>query len=395
MALDSFHIGQASPAKIVVQKNSNPRFNFRNPLVSLNEWVIQLTPIKDQEKATFFRLMATMVNAGISITKALKILKTQMKNKHFQLIIQKVNDSVEGGGSFSEALSEFNRYFGEAQIGMLEAGEATGRLNQTMLQIASETEKSSQLNKKIKGAMVYPATIILILMGAMYAVMTFVIPEIKGVFDSLGANLPPLTQLLISVSDYIVGQTFGFPNAILVLLMLAGLFVGFVFWKRTLAGRLIWSSITLKIPIFGDLSKKVVLARFCRSLSMLIASGVPIVKSLYITANSVDHPLYEKRIRLVADDVKKGITMGENMKDDERYFPPMVAGMISIAEQTAQLDQISEKLANFYEDEVSDIIKNLSSLIEPLIIVILGGAVAFLVIAVMLPILQSSDLALL
>jgi type IV pilus assembly protein PilC len=262
-----------------------------------------------------------------------------------------------------------------------------------MLQIATETEKSSALTKKIKGAMIYPITILIILFVAMYAVMTFVMPKIKYVFSSMGAKLPAMTTFLINASDFLVAKTGPIPNSLLIIIGIVVFIAVFLQWKKTKTGRMIWTQIIMRAPVFGKLIKKTAIARFCRSLGTLTNSGVSIVKALYITAASVGNPVYEKRIKLIAEDVKRGITMGENMKDDESHFPSMVVGMINVAEQTAQVDQITSKLADFYEDELDDMVKNLSRLMEPLIIVVLGGTVGFLVIAVMLPILQSSDLA--
>lgn len=359
----------------------------------LNGYLARFTPIKDDDKVSFFRLMATMVNAGISITKALRIMEDQTENLHFRQIIHNIMLRIEGGSSFSEALGFYTEFFSESQIGMVESGEATGRLNQTMLQIATETEKSSQLVKKIKGAMIYPVTILIIVFLAMYAIMTLVMPKIKDVFASLGGKLPAMTQVLIDASDFLVAKTGPVPNSLLVLGIIVAVFLVFMRWKRTKSGRLIWAEITLRIPVFGNLIRKTAIARFCRSLGTLTNSGVSIVKALYITAGSVGNPIYEKRVKLIAEDVKRGITMGENMKDDLKHFPSMVVGMINVAEQTAQVDQITGKLADFYEEELDDMVKNLSRLMEPIIIVVLGSMVGFLVIAVMLPILQSSDLA--
>jgi len=190
-----------------------------------------------------------------------------------------------------------------------------------------------------------------------------------------------------------VAKTGPLPNSILVLIGIFVFVVIFLWWKKTKTGRILWTNIIMRLPVFGKLIKKTALARFCRSLSTLTNSGVSILKALSITASSVGNPVYEKRIRMIADDVKRGITMGENMKDDVKFFPSMVVGMINVAEQTAQVDQITGKLADFYEEELDDMVKNLSRLMEPLIIVVLGGTVGFMVIAVMLPILQSSDLA--
>jgi len=358
-----------------------------------NDILASFTPIRTEDKVTFFRLLATMINAGISIVNALNILKQQTENPHFKTIVNGIIIEIEGGNSFSEALGTFSEYFSESQIGMIQMGEASGHLDNSLLQIAEETEKSADLAKKIKGAMIYPVVVMGIMLIAGFAIMNFVMPKIKTMFDSLGTDLPPMTQVLISTSDFFVGHTLAVSNTIWMILAMISISVIFVQWKKTSVGRLIWADIFFKIPIFGPLVKKVVLARFCRSIAILVGSGISIVKALRITAKSVGNPLYERRIGQIADDVEQGITIGENIKDDPKYFPIMVSGMISVAEQTAQIDAISSKLATFYETEVDDMVKNLSSLLEPVIIVVLGVAVGFMVIAVMLPILQSSDLA--
>lgn len=394
----TIHIGAATTGADEAKKEKAvvPAAQRKKPgnlLDQINGYLAKFTKISDEDKVTFFRLMATMINAGISITKSLKILQNQVENVHFQQIISEVEFKIENGASFSEAMASYRAVFNDAQIGMVESGEATGRLNQTLLQIATETEKASQLRKKIKGAMIYPITVILIMIAAMYAVMTLVMPQIKEVFEGLGGELPRSTQMLIAISDFAVAETYGLPNAILSLLVLGVLFFLFMKWKVTQSGKRIWSNFVMILPLFGKLMKKGSLARFCRSLSTLTNSGIGIVKALYITASSVGNPLYEERIKQIADDVKRGITMGENIRDDEKFFPPMVVGMVNVAEQTAQVDSITGKLADFYEEEVDEMVKNLSSLMEPIIIVVLGGTVGFLVISVMMPILQSSDLA--
>ncbi len=397
MSPAKLHIGAAAPqAEIKKQRVQEPARKSNKPaglMDNLNQYLGKFTPIKDDDKVSFFRLMATMINAGISLTKGLRILEEQTENMHFKQVIGDVAFRIESGSSFSEALGEYSQFFSESQIGMVESGEATGRLNQTLLQIAVETEKSSQLSKKIKGAMIYPITILIILAVAIYAVMTIVMPKIKDVFDSLGSELPAMTQMLINASDFMVGKTGPIPNGVWILVVIGVTIALFLWWKKTKSGRMIWTEITMRLPVFGILIKKTALARFCRSISTLTSSGVSILKALSITAGSVGNPVYEKRIRLIAEDVKRGITMGENMKDDVKHFPSMVVGMINVAEQTAQVDQITGKLADFYEEELDDMVKNLSRLMEPIIIVVLGGTVGFLVIAVMLPILQSSDLA--
>lgn len=395
MATTSIHIGAKAPVIEKPIKQVQPQGYGKKTgiMESINEYLGKMARIKTADKVSFFRLLATMVNAGISILKALNILAEQSENVHMKMIIKGLVEKIESGGSFSESLASFPKIFSEAQVGMIESGEASGRLNQTLLQIAVEAEKSSALLSKIKGAMIYPVVVILIMGGAGFAVMTFVMPQIKEMFTSLGGELPAMTLAMISMSDFLVGKTMGLSNALWAILGFIIFVFVFIKWKQTKSGRYLWAEAMFYFPVFGTLTKKVALAHFCRGLSTMIASGISIIKALTITAASVDNAVYEKRILQIADDVKQGITMAENMKDDVKHFPAMVVGMISVAEQTAQIDTITEKLAEYYEDEVNDMVKGLSALLEPLIIVVLGGAVGFLVIAVMLPILSASDLA--
>jgi type IV pilus assembly protein PilC len=391
----TIHIGAAPTIeKPTEQKKVPKRLGKQKGLMdNLNSFIARFSSVKTGDKVSFFRLLATMINAGISIVKALHILADQIENPRMKQVVEELAEKIETGNSFSEALAEYPRIFEEAQIGMVEAGEASGRLNQTLLEIAGEAEKSSALKSKVKGAMIYPVVVIIIMLGAGFAVMTFVMPKIKEMFENLGGELPAMTMALINLSDFMVGKTFGIPNALLAILALVGLVIAFKAWTRTKTGRYLWAKAVFYIPVLGKLSRKMALARFCRSLSTMIASGISIIKALRITATSVDNAVYEKRINQIADDVKQGITMAENMKDDTKNFPEMLVGMISVAEQTAQIDSITGKIAEYYEEEVDNMVKGLSSLLEPIIIVVLGGAVAFLVIAVMMPILSASDLA--
>jgi type IV pilus assembly protein PilC len=398
MSPTQLHIGAAAAPAAEVRKalKKGIAFGAKKPgglTAKLNDLLANLTPIKNQDLVTFFRLLATMINAGISIVKALHILTDQVENPHFKKIVQDLAFRIETGSSFSEALSKHDKYFNESQMGMVEAGEASGQLNDTLLQIAAETEKSAGLASKVKGAMIYPVVVIFIMIGAIIAVMTLVMPQIKEMFEGLGAKLPAMTQILIKSSDFMVAKTSGIPNVAIVIAVFVGLILAFTAWKKTHSGRYLWDQAILYMPVVGSLMRKMSLAKFCRSLSTLTGSGVSIIKALRITAASASNEVYKKRINQIADDVKQGITMAENMQDDKAHFPSMVVGMINVAEQTAQIDTMTGRLADFYEDEVDTMVKNLSSLMEPLIIVILGATVGFLVLAVMMPILESSDLA--
>ncbi|MFH0820981.1 MAG: type II secretion system F family protein, partial [Candidatus Peregrinibacteria bacterium] len=386
MPATQLHIGSTPLTSPIAVGAAKPvaKEESKGLVSQLNQILSRFTPIKTADKVSFFRLLATMINAGISIVKGLHILQDQIENQHFKEVIADLAKKIETGSSFSKALGDYRQYFTDAQIGMVEAGEASGRLNQTLLQIATETEKSASLTSKIKGAMIYPVVVLVILFGAGFAVMTFVMPKIKEMFENLGGELPAMTKVLIAASDFLVGTTLGLSNALWIIMVVVGLIFLFFAWKKTELGRLTWARILLRLPVFGKLSQRVALARFCRGLSTLVSSGVTILKALRITASSVGNTVYEHRINDIADDVRQGITMAENMKDDEAHFPSMVVGMIGVAEQTAQIDTITAKIADYYEEQVDDMVKNLSSLMEPIIIVVLGLAVAFLVIAVMM-----------
>jgi len=391
----SIHIGAPSVKTAPVEMPSKSPMGWATSgwMEAINDYVGKFTPVKMGDKVSFFRLLATMINAGISIVKALNILVEQTENGHMKIIIRDIVDKIETGSSFSQALAAYPKFFTEAQIGMVEAGEASGRLNQTLVQIADETEKQATFRSRIKGAMIYPIVIVLIMIAAFITVMVAVMPKIKEMFEGLGGELPAVTQTLISISDWLVSEWLGIPDYLWLIVFLVAAVVIFLQWKKTKWGAYMWTRFVFVMPLFGKLSKKASLAHFCRGLSTMVSSGIPIIKALRITAASVGNQIYQNRINKIADDVKHGIGMAENMKDDLYYFPNMLVGMIGVAEQTAQIDKISEKLASYYEEEVDNMVKSLSSLMEPIIMVVLGGAVAFLVIAVMEPILSASDLA--
>ena len=369
MESESIHIGVKSEARSS-QGVSNSHLFEKNPkglFASINDYLVQFQSVKIGDKVSFFRLLATMINAGVSIVKALEILKEQVENKHMKLIVTDIILKIESGNSFSASLSAFPKYFSESHIGMVEAGEASGRLNQALLQIADQIEKEAAFRSRIKGAMVYPIVIIAVTALAFILVMVVVMPQIKEMFIDLGGTLPVTTQRLIDLSDFLVSNFLGLSNIIWILIALAVFTFGFLRLKKTKWGARWWSRFVFAMPLFGKLSKKTALAQFCRSLSTMVNSGIPIIKALQITATSVENILYRKRIHQISDDVKHGISMAENMKDDSYYFPSMVVGMIGVAEQTAQIDSISEKMAVYYEEEVDGMVKGLSSLMEPIL----------------------------
>jgi len=389
---EGFHIGRKEDdtleVKIVSQKKRELTL-----LEKFDEYLVAHSNIKTKELVVFFRLLATMLNAGVSLVKSLKVLAQQTSSKKLKKVLGTITTNIENGQSLSDSMREYPDIFNGAQIGMMNSGEASGKLNQILLQLAEQVERSSGLKSKIRNAMLYPGLIISFVVVAGLIMMYYIVPQITAVFADANVELPLSTQIIVKFSDFLQITTLGVPNIVNVFLGIFFVVSVFFKWKKSVFGKKIWDKIILKMPLFGVLTKKSILAQFCQNLSSLTSSGISIVKSLKIVSEIVDNSVYQKRILMIAEDVKRGIPIGENLKDDTELFPVMVASMISVGEQTAQLDAVTEKIAVFYRDEVDDMVKNLSSLLEPFIIVFIGVGVGFLVTALMRPIMMMSEVA--
>ena len=388
----SIHIGKSSAATSQQQKAAA---GSQEGMIEAFSKKIQLltSSVSVKDKVVFYRLLATMVNAGMTLTKSMDILADEMQNPKFSSILTEIKTSLESGGRLSDGFQKYPDIFSDAEIGMIHAGESSGKLNTTLLNLAEQVEKSATMTRKLKGAMIYPAVIMLVVVGIFYAVNIKVVPPIKDMFSTFDADLPAMTKTLIVVSDFLLGETLGIYNAIWSILILVAIIAGIAKWKTTKNGKPKWDQFILHLPLFGELTKKAVIASFCRNLSLLIVSGLPLINAIRITSGALGNEVYRRRVLLIADDIKIGITIGDNLKDDIKYWPPMVSTMLGVGEKTAQLSQVAEKVADFYEDEVNTTVENFSKIMEPVVIVIVGGFVGFLVMAIMLPILSLSDLA--
>jgi len=388
------HIGKDEFKKVEVNKivrlSSAPNASAFD---KMNDWIIDHSGVSIKERVTFFRLLATMINAGVSITKALGILEEQSKNPKLKRVCESLRETVEMGQTMSEGMRQFPDIFEDSQVGMLHSGEVSGKLNQTLLQVADQMEASAKIKGKIKGAMMYPLAIVIVLAAVVGAVTVLVIPKLKDTFAQGGAELPASTQMLVNMSDFLTSSFLGLPMWFVTIIGVVIFFVVLGQWKKTENGKFYWDHFVFSLPVFGNLARKVVLARFCRGLSTLLRSGISITKALVVTSDIVGSEVYRRRILLIADDVSSGITIAENIKGQEKMWPIMLVSMIGVGEQTAQLDNVASKLAEFYEEEVDNIVKNLSSLMEPIIILILGAVVGFLVTAIMSPIMKMSEVA--
>ncbi|HOD12496.1 MAG TPA: type II secretion system F family protein [Candidatus Omnitrophota bacterium] len=348
---------------------------------SLKDFSVGEEKVKSEDLVIFTRQLSTMIDAGIPILQSLEALEEQVTQKYFKSVISAVREDVSVGNSLSASFSKHVRVFDSLFISMVKAGETGGALSALLDRIAGYMEKALKLRNKVKSAMVYPAVVITMAVLITVLLLVKVVPTFKGIYESLGKELPGMTQILIFISDNL--------KASFLWLVLAGIagFVFFVNYKKTQAGSLQIDRISLKLPIFGPLIQKVALSRFSRTLATLIQSGVPILTALDIVGKSSGNRVIE----LTVEDAAKHIQEGESISEpliQSGVFPQMVTRMISVGEKTGKLDTMLTKIAEFYEDQVDAAVAGLTSMIEPLIIGFLGIVVGFIVIALFLPIIS-------
>lgn len=353
---------------------------------SFSELNLMFTKVKLKDKVTFFELLSVMINAGVPLIRSLYVLADQTQNKKLGDVIRQCAKKMEEGAKFSQALAIHDNIFTEAEIGMIASGEASGNLNEILRDISHQAEKSANIVAKVKGAMIYPAAIVFIMIVAVFLMMTLVIPKLTEIFAQGGQELPTSTKILVYMSG-IASNHYIMVIAAAILLVLA--FLGF---KSTKSGRYFLNYLILILPIFGVIVKKLMISRFARLLASLLKSGVPIIKSLEITANAIGNEMYKKRIKYAAQDVAQGIPLGENLTESEGLFPPMVSSMILVGERTANIVEVSNKIADYYESEVDNAVASMSKLMEPIILVAMGVSVGFIVAAIMQPIIALSDI---
>ena len=386
------NIAQSSGSKKVLLRQKGVYVKFTgNAFVDnyrrLNDFLVDHSKVKIRDKATFFRLLAVMINSGLPLIKSLRTLGVQLeKSPRLSRSLFEMAVTIEGGKSLSESMALYPEIFSEAQVGMVHAGEASGQLNNTLRDLAEDVEKSASLQGKIKGALIYPVAIMSLLVVVIFIMMVVVVPQLTKLFADSGHELPLPTQILIAMSNFCLAY---WP---LILVGAVGTFVGIGVWKKTHSGKYYWDLIMLKVPIFGQLIQKAALSKFSRSLSGLMSSGVPIIKCIEITANAIGNEVYKRRLLLTAEDMRRGISMAENMADS-KLFPTMLVNMIEVGEQTAQLESVTLKVAEFYDEEVNNVVSALTKVMEPLIIVIIGATVGGVVAAIMLPIIQLTNVA--
>lgn len=338
--------------------------------------------VKSKDLAVFSRQFATMINAGLPITRCLSILAEQTNGDFLRKVILEVQKDVEGGQSLSVALSKHPKAFNNMFVSMVRAGEASGVLDQILLRIADHFQAEMELKGKIKSAMAYPVVMFAITILITFVMITFIVPIFAKMFKNLGGDLPFATKMLLNISG-IMNSIFG----VFIFAGIIGAIFGFRAFKKTNQGRYIWDSFKLKMPIFGQLISKIALARFSRTLGTLISSGNPILNSLDIVADSVGNAVIGKAVLEARSSIKEGESIA-NQLAKSGAFPPMVIQMINVGEETGALETMCSKVADFYEKEVANTVEALTSMIEPILIVFLGVVVGGILISLYLPMFQ-------
>jgi len=334
--------------------------------------------VPSKDLAIFTRQFSVMIDAGLPLVQCLEILGSQQENKTFAKVLQQTRMDVEGGASLADAMRKQPKAFDDLYTNMIAAGEAGGILDTILKRLATYIEKNVKLKAMVKGAMVYPVAVISIAGIVITVILWKVIPTFAAMFEGLGAQLPLPTRFVIALSNWLV--------RLLPFIVVGGvlLVVAFKRYYATHSGRRVVDGVVLKAPIFGTLMRKIAVARFCRTLSTLISSGVPILDGLEITARTAGNAIVEDAIMAVRKGVEGGLTVAQPLKESG-VFPPMVVQMIGVGEQTGALDAMLSKIADFYEEEVDQAVANLLTLMEPVMILFLGISVGGIIIAMYLP----------
>ncbi len=335
--------------------------------------------IKSKDMTIFARQFATMVNAGLSLTKCLTILGQQTENQTLRDVIAQIGKDVEAGQSLSDSMARHPRVFPPIFVNMVRAGETGGVLDEVLLRVADHFERDAALRGRIKSAMTYPIAIGVLVIVILIAMMAFVVPTFEKMFRDMGGELPLMTKALVGISN-VVASMWG----IVVALAIVGLVMAFRYWKRTKSGKMIWDSFTLRMPVFGPLVRKLALAKFSRTFSTLVAAGVPILSALDIVADTAGNEVVAEAVKKSRSAIKEGEAIAKPLSESP-VFPSMLVQMIAVGEETGALDAMLSKIADFYDEEVATAVEGLTSLIEPVMMVALGGIVGLMVIALYLP----------
>lgn len=342
--------------------------------------------VKVSDTASMTRQLATLINANVPLVDALSALVEQIENPKLKSTLSEVRENVREGGRLADALKKHPKIFGDLYINMVRAGEISGSLDIVLLRLADFTEGQAKLRSKVQGALIYPIVMLVVGLVLMWFLLIFVVPKIVKIFEDTKATLPLPTRVLIGFSDFATDYWY------LVILLGIGLFIGFKKFRAKPKGQRFLDKLSLKVPIFGELSRMIAISRLCRTLSTLMRSGVQLMPSLDIVKGIVNNVLLAEVIEETRNCVKEGESIAGPLKRSGQ-FPPLMTHMVAIGEKTGELEAMLERVADTYEEQVDTRVSSLTSLLEPLIIVVMGGVVSAVVLSILLPILKLNQLA--
>ncbi len=331
------------------------------------------------EKMMFTRNLSVMIASGLPLSKALKNLSLQTKNKKFIKVLAAIQEGVQSGNPFSDGLAKFPAIFSELFVNMVRVGETGGNLEEVLVILADQLEKEHDILRKVRGALVYPAVIVVAMAGIGVLMMIFVVPQITKIFADMNIELPPLTKFVLGLSTLLVNYW------LLTIVAMIALAVGLKIFSVTPIGKKIGSLVSINLPLIGNIVIKLNCARFCRIYSSLLKSGVSVTKSLEILSRTLGNFYYKRILIKATEDVQKGINLSKIIYAEKKIFPVLVPQMIEVGEETGKTEEVLAKLAEFYEAEVSQITQNLSSIIEPILMMFIGGAVGVFAVSVIKP----------
>lgn len=333
------------------------------------------------EKVVFMRQLATMVGAGLPLIQSLEILQTQAQNKAFQEALKQIVEATKGGSGLADSMEKQKGVFDEITVNLIRVGEETGKLEEIFNRLADNMEAQRTFRAKVQGAMIYPIIIILVMIGVVGILLVTMVPQMTQMYSEFEAELPLPTQMMVWLSDILINYWW------LVAFILAVVVGSFIAYRRSPVGRELTDSLILKIPVFGRLTRDTQVADFARTFELMISSGIDITVALEITSKSLSNVIFRKTVEDTVKQVEKGVPLAKPISENEN-FPLIVSQMIAVGEETGKVDVILGKLNEYYTEEVNHTVNNLTALLEPIILVVMGGVVGFIAIAIYLPIFQ-------
>ncbi len=345
---------------------------------------INIGGVPMKEKVIFMRQMSTMVSAGLPLTRALEIMTEQAANPFFKRVLKEVLSSVQSGKSLANSFREQDEVFDEITLNLIEAGEESGKLQAILERLATELEDRNSLSSKLKSAMIYPSIILIVIVVVIILMMVVLVPSMASIYGDFGADLPTVTKILMSMSSFFIKYWWA------ILVVLAVLVVGGKYYLDSEKGKRNWDKIVLRIPVVGNIITKMQLSQFTRLLALLLGSGLSIIKSLELTASSLSNSMFKETVLEAKSEVEKGGALAIPIARSP-YFPLLVSSMIAVGEETGEIDTVLTKVSQYYKEEVDNATTNLSSVLEPVFLIIMGLAIGFIALAVYMPMFQLSS----